>query len=758
MWNFIRRRWYVVLAAVVLLVFIPSAVLFFRSVRMVKEFAANPSLQPAVIYDRNGRLIERLGQQGERVTLEEVPEHLKEAIVAVEDARFYRHRGVDVLGVLRAFWANLRAGRRAQGASTITMQLARNIFLYPDKTWSRKIQETFLALALESQFSKDEILEMYLNRIYFGEGAYGVGAASRIYFNKPVSQLDLAESALIAGLPQAPSKYSPYTHLEEARERRNHVLERMAAVGAIDEKQAEAAKKERITLQRRTGGRARYFLDWLTNVLVAELGETAVFEGGLTVHTSLDLDMQAAAEAAFGRQNHQGALVALDPETGGILAMVGGRDYRQSQFNRATQARRQPGSAIKPIIYAAALKEGMQVNTLVDDTQRSFADYEPKNFNDQYWGRVTMKHALAMSLNSAAVWTLNELGVDKAMQFAREVGLNLHDDDRNLALALGGISRGISPLDLAGAYSIFPSGGIYRAPHAIVRIVDRDGKEIRRQSNVGKQVLTEEQAYLMTDMLRAAMEYGTGRSVEAAVPAAGKTGTTNGNVDLWFVGYTPEIVCAVYVGNDDRTPVEGTSAGTAGAIWWDFLEQVVDPEGAPDFPVPANVETGIMIEIFTGLLATERCRHVEYDAFVKGTAPTEYAPCAFPPAPPPEAEEPPATEAEPETQEPPETEPEPEEVEPPPEEEPLPEAPSEPPVEEEPVPEEPAPPEAPVEPEQPPPQVPVEPEPPPQQPLEPVEPPPPPEPQLPAAPQEPEPPPEAEAPIEPEEPSQAQAA
>ena len=281
MWNFIRRRWYLILAALVLLLAIPTAILFTRSMRMVREHAATRTLEPAVIYDRNGELIERLGQQGEIVRLEEVPEHLKEAVVAVEDARFYRHRGVDVVGVLRAFWANLRSGRKAQGASTITMQLARNIFLYPDKTWSRKIQEAFLAVALESQYSKDEILEMYLNQTYFGEGAYGVAAAARIYFNKPVSELDLAESALIAGLPQAPSRYSPYAHLEEARERRSVVLQRMVSVGAISQEEAERAENQRISLQRRTGGRARYFVDWLTNVLIAELGETAVFQGGL---------------------------------------------------------------------------------------------------------------------------------------------------------------------------------------------------------------------------------------------------------------------------------------------------------------------------------------------------------------------------------------------------------------------------------------------------------------------------------------------
>ncbi|MGI6150153.1 MAG: transglycosylase domain-containing protein, partial [Limnochordia bacterium] len=415
MWNFIRRRWYLGLAALCLLVLIPSAVLYGRSVRMVDEFAANRTLQAALIYDRNGQLIDRLGQQGEMVSLDEVPEHLKQAVVAVEDARFYRHRGVDLVGVLRAFWANLRSGERSQGASTITMQLARNIFLYPDKTWSRKIQEAALALALESRYSKDEILEMYLNQIYFGEGAYGVAAASQIYFNKPVSELDLAESALIAGLPQAPSAYSPYAHLERARERRSVVLQRMVAVGAIDQTEADRAKDQRISLRRRTGGPARYFVDWLTNVLIAELGETAVFQGGLKVHTTLDLGYQKAAEDALGGQNNQGALVALDPHTGGILAMVGGRDYRQSQFNRAAQARRQPGSAMKPIIYAAALKEGMQVNTLVDDTRRSYDGYQPRNYDDQYWGRLTMKHAIAMSLNSAAVWTLHEIGVDTAV-------------------------------------------------------------------------------------------------------------------------------------------------------------------------------------------------------------------------------------------------------------------------------------------------------------------------------------------------------
>lgn len=724
MWTFLRRRWYLIAAALLLLALVPAAVLYARSVRMVKEYAATRTFQPAAIYDRNGNLIDRLGREGERISLEEVPEYLREAVVAVEDARFYSHRGIDFIGVMRAFLANLRSGSRTQGASTITMQLARNIFLYPDKTWNRKIREAFLALALESEYSKDEILEMYLNQVYFGEGAYGIGAAARTYFNKPVSELDLAESALLAGLPQAPSRYSPYTHLEEARERRSTVLRRMVQVGSISAEEAERADKQRIALRRRTGGRARYFIDWLTNVLIGEFGEAAVFQAGLQVHTTLDLAYQQAAEAALGRQNNQGALVALDPHTGGILAMVGGRDYRQSQFNRATQARRQPGSAFKPIVYAAALKEGWAVNTLVDDTRRSYAGYEPKNYDDQYWGRLTMKHALALSLNSAAVWTLNELGVDRVVEFARDVGIDLKEDDRHLAAALGGLTHGVSPLALAGAYSIFPSGGVYFEPTPLVEVVDGSGHKLLRQPKQGRQVLTEEQAYLMTDMLRAVMQYGTGRPIAASIPAAGKTGTTDDNVDLWFVGYTPDIVCAVYVGNDDRTPVEGTAASTAGAIWWDFIQQVVEEEEARDFPVPVNVETGVPIEIFSGLLATERCANVEYDAFIKGTAPTQYAPCAFPPVPEVEEEPEEAQPAEPAEPEEPEQ----------PEEPAEPEAPAEPEVPEEP--EEPTPPEAPEEPAEP--EEPAQPEEPPEQPEAPPQPPLRPEPE-PEAPQPPPP-------------------
>lgn len=631
MWRWIRHRWYVVLAVIIGLMAVSTVILFARGVMTVRDYELNRPMEGAVIFDRSGEVIIRLGEQGTFVSLNQMPADLKEAIVAVEDVRFYKHKGVDLRSIVRALWVNLREGRRAQGGSTITQQLARNIFLYPQKSYIRKIEEAVLAIVLEWRYSKNQILEAYLNQIYFGEGAYGVEAAAQTYFGKPVSELDLAECALIAGLPRAPSAYSPYSNLEGARERRNVVLGRMVAAEAITVQEKEVAQNAKIELQRRTGGKARYFADYVTKYLIDELGETAVFQGGLRVHTTLDLKYQTTAEDIFQNQPYQGALVALDPKNGHILTMVGGRSYLESQFNRAVQAKRQPGSAIKPIIYAAALKEGMQMNSIVEDVPKEYAGYSPQNYGEQYWGPVTMKHAIALSLNNAAVWTLNKIGVAKGFAFAQEVGLKLVNEDRNLALALGGITEGVSPLAMAGAYVPFANGGLFHPPTSILRVIDSEGNEVMRFEEKPQTVLTNEQAYLMTNMLEAVLDYGTGKNVDIARPAAAKTGTTNENVDLWFIGYTPDLVTCIFIGNDNRKPIEGYGSSTAGPMWAEYMEKVLKDRSKQEFSVPANVETGVLIDVFTGLLATERCEYVELDAFAKGTKPTRYAPCALPP-------------------------------------------------------------------------------------------------------------------------------
>ena len=714
MWNWLKQYKFTIIA-VVLLLLLPFAAVFAKGIGTIRRFEEFEPRGPATIFDRNGKVIASLGQKGIDVSLDQVPQELIDAIVAVEDARFFEHKGFDLMGVLRALWVNLRQRDTVQGASTITQQVAKNLFLHPGKTFERKFEELALAILLESRYSKERILELYLNNIYFGEGAYGVESAAQTYFGKSVSELEIGESTLLAGIPRAPSVYTPYANPDLAKERRAVVLDRMVAVGKLKREEADKIKNEEIELATLSRGQARYFVDWVTNQLIDELGETLVFQGGLKVHTSLDLSLQQVAEEIFAEQEHQGALVALDPTNGEVLTMVGGRNYLESQFNRATQAKRQPGSVFKPLVYAAALKEGFQMNTLVEDIPRKYSDYEPENYSEAYWGPVTMKHAIAFSLNNAAVWTLNEIGLRPLLDLTDDLELGLVKDDHNLATALGGLTEGVTPLGMTASFVPFANGGEYFSPHGIIKAVDFEDNEVFQANIEPKRVLTPQEAYLMTNMLEAVMEYGTGKGLEVNTVSAGKTGTTNEHRELWFIGYTPEIVVGVYIGNDDRSPVEGFGSTTAGPLWAKFINSLyplpdeeseqddtlpvtggdlLEDEPKEEFPVPSGIVTDVLIDVFTGLLANERCEMVELDAFIEGTQPTTLAPCAQPrervaPQVPqvPEVPEEPQVEEPPEVEEPVQPEPEPEEEEP---IQPEPEEPEEPQVPQEPtVPEQP---------------------------------------------------------------------
>ena len=623
------KRYRLTILALFLLLLLPLAVIFIKGFFTVQAFDIGRPMQAAVIFDREGMFIGSLGETGRYVPLDAIPQDLLDAVVAVEDSRFYKHAGVDIIGIARALFANLRACETVQGGSTITQQVAKNLFLHPRRTLKRKFEELALAVLLEARFSKEQILELYLNSSYFGEGAYGVESAARTYFGKSVSNLSLGESTLLAGLLQAPSAYSPYKHPERALNRRRVVLDRMVALGYLEQEQAEQADSTTLILAELTGGPARYFLDWVSQILIEKFGETAVFSEGLRVHTSLDLEMQEIAETVFGSQEHQGALVALDPRDGTVLALIGGRNYRESQFNRAVDAKRQPGSVFKPIIYAAAIKQGWQVNSIVEDIPREYSGYEPENYEEAYWGPVTMKHAIALSLNNAAVWTLNEIGSSSAFNFARDVGIELAPQDRNLALALGGLTEGVSPMQMTAAFVPFANGGAYFTPSPILRVINRDGDVLFDFEPDKNQVLSPQQAYLMTDMLQAVMEYGTGKSVPIDRPSAGKSGTTNNHRDLWFAGFTPDLVVGVFIGNDDNSPIAGYGGSIAGPIWAELINQSLADKPPRPFPLPSLIVDDVQIDIFTGLLANDQCEYTELDAFIKGTEPTRQAPCAI---------------------------------------------------------------------------------------------------------------------------------
>lgn len=618
---------------IILLIVMPVALLlgiYVRGWLLLREFENTSPMHAATLLADNGEILATLGEGPSRyIPLETIPLDMRNAIVAIEDRWFYEHPGFNPVAILRAIYIDIRAKKKVLGASTITQQLAKNLFLTRKKTLGRKVEELVLAIILEQRYTKDQILELYLNQIYFGKGSYGIEAAARTYLGKSASELDLADSALLAAIPRSPSSYDPYINPDLALERRNHVLERMAALDMITEASRATAAATPLKLSRLERGPAPYFVDYVRKQLEDKYGSALVYKGGLRVHTTLNMDYQSAAHAAFAAQDFQGALVAVDPETGGIRAMVGGRDYSASQFNRAVLAFRQPGSTFKPFIYAAALEDGWQQNTLVEDTPREYAGYTPGNWRSEYWGPVVMKHAVAVSLNNAAVWTLHTIGVDKAIKLSKDMGItSLVAEDRNLSLALGGLTKGVTPLELASAFVPFANGGLRYEVRAIQRVLDEDGRILEDHPPRGVRVISETTAYLITDMLKAVLEYGTGKNLLVNRPAAGKTGTTDEKISLWFAGYTPSLVTVVYIGDDKREPLPGYGSSLAGPIWAEFMSTALRDEPPWDFPIPRDIVTGIPIHIFSGLLASEDCEWAVDCAFTRGMEPTEYAPCS----------------------------------------------------------------------------------------------------------------------------------
>lgn len=609
-------------------------------------------LATSYIYDANGKVISRLFRENRvPVTLDKIPKHLQNAIVAIEDDGFYRHHGVDIMGIARALITDALHGQWVQGGSTITQQLAKNAFLTHERTLARKLNELVWAIQIERAYTKDEILETYLNEIYFGHGAYGVEAAAQLYFGKHVSDLDLAESALLAGIPRGPGFYSPYIDMEAATRRRNIVLNRMAELGYITAEQADAAKKEpiRVVGLKPSQNQAPYFVDYVLQQLRRKYDDDQIYTGGLKIYTTLDLDMQKAAEKALldslpsggvGKNNlvqPQGALVALDPRTGAIKAMVGGRGT--DKFNRATQAYRQPGSAMKPFVYTAAFDRGYTAATIVDDSPVEFPQGEgqppwrPENYDRKFRGPMTIRDAVEGSINIVAIKVLSQIGVDTAIDYARRMGITSLVDhgaanDRNLSFALGGLTKGVSPLEMAEAYAVLASGGIRSTPFAILRVEDANGNVLEENQPSRSIVLSEQTAYLMTDVLRGVVERGTGKAANIGRPAAGKTGTTDDNTNAWFVGYTPDLVAAVWMGDDDQSKqlvYRGVRYGSwfTASIWGKFMKEALRNTPPSDFSVPDGMSTAI-IDTKSGLLATTACTSTRQEIFIKGTEPTQY--------------------------------------------------------------------------------------------------------------------------------------
>jgi penicillin-binding protein 1A len=684
-----------------------------------------PSLITTVYADDETPVTQFFVERRVLIPLERIPAILKQATLAVEDARFYTHEGVDFIGIARAVWANVQAGGVVEGASTITQQVAKMLFLTHRKTLERKVREVILAMRMERLLSKDEILEIYLNQTYYGHGAYGVEAASNMYFGKSVGELSLAEATLLAGLPKAPTMYSPYNALDRALRRRAHVLRRMVETGSITAEEEMRAQTAPLHLRPRqeTTVKAPYFIEHVRRYLEEQYGSTLLYRGGLKVYTTLDLSLQEAAEASLRRglirndqrrgyrgplghinvsrgsqidwervrqipwpeeqspftlltrrlkavvvalddrrvQVHweggegiipldamswayppnpdvdherrrlrrpsdalkvgdviltdlteargqdkkplltlaqepivQGALVALEPHSGYLRALVGGYDFSRSQFNRATQAIRQPGSAFKPIIYAAALQKGISparvfVDAPIVHEQPDGKVWKPSNYDGNFWGSITLAEALAHSRNIIAIKLLEAVGLKNVVEYAQHLGIR-SPMVPTLALGLG--ASGLTPLELTTAYSVFASQGVRHDPVAVKWVEDAEGQVLEKHALLGERVMSEQQAFVMTSMLQGVVQRGTAtRAKVLNRPVAGKTGTTNDFIDAWFVGYSPTLVAGVWVGIDDRESLgyKETGGRTALPIWIEFMQQALERVPLQEFITPPHI-------------------------------------------------------------------------------------------------------------------------------------------------------------------------
>jgi penicillin-binding protein 1A len=718
-----------------------------------------PPIITTVFSDDNRKIGEFFKERRKVLPLQDMPEMLLHAFVAAEDSRFYKHQGIDLIGILRAFFKNLEAGAIVQGGSTITQQVTKSFFLSPERSYQRKVKEAILAYRIDRSFTKDEILYLYLNQIYLGHGAYGVEAASENYFGKPARELTLAECAILAGLPQAPSRYSPFRNLEKAKERQIYVLNRMVAEGYITHLEASEAINEPLDVKPRRNWyieKVPVYTEHVRRYVEKKYGEDALYTGGLRIFTAVNIDMQKIAQAEITRglleldkrQGYRGpiehlapqamaafdagirdelaaepleagkilrglvidvddtgkrvtvrmgdekgviplenmawarkpnpevpwyadrikrpgqvlavgdviwvkpgaprgrdglwpldleqipeaqaALLCIEAETGQVKAMIGGRDFFESQFNRAIQSRRQPGSAFKPVIYAAAIDKGYTPATvLIDspivyqDAQRDFT-WKPKNYGEKFHGPTLLREALAKSRNVVTVKILQDIGIDYAIAYARKLGIE-SPLSRDLSLALG--SSGVSLLEIVNAYSVFANLGYRLDPIFITKILDRDGNVLEENRPLKAKVIDQSTAYIMTSLLESVVKSGTGQRVAGlGRPVAGKTGTTNNLYDAWFVGYTPRYITGTWVGFDQGGSLGQleTGARAASPIWLGFMQKILADKPVRVFPVPDGVVFA-KIDAKTGLLPIAESADTLFECFKEGTAPTAYA-------------------------------------------------------------------------------------------------------------------------------------
>ncbi len=755
------RRWQITLivaAAVVLGGILGVGGMLWYYAQDLPDLGQLQNYQPSLVtqvYSNDKQLIGQFFIERRILTpLSQIPEHLRRAVIAVEDVRFFEHPGLDYIGILRAAWTNLRRGGKVEGASTITQQLARSLFLSSERTFDRKVRELVLAYKMELVSSKEQILETYLNQIYFGQGAYGVAAAAQSYFGKDLSALTVAEAAFLAGLPKSPNHFSPFKNYARAKKRQEHVLDRMAEAGFITPPQRDEAMAEPLSF-RRPGSEqtAPYFVEYVRQLLIAKYGETMVYKGGLQIKTTLNLNMQRAAEAAFkaglreldkrqgwrgplrsvdpaslatgnapvlttdqplavGDEREavvtkvgkdlfwvqignvtgklfyddmawakrrltgqdfvkdvvvtanpkqvlkpgdvievrvkkiekeqvsvvleqtplvEGGLIAVDPAQGAILAMVGGYDFNRSEYNRAVQAHRQPGSAFKPIIYATAVNQGMSPASVVLDAPVVYEQVEeektwkPENYGKKFHGMVSLRDALAHSHNLATVRLLDKVGIKNVIDFARQIGITspLAPD---LSLGLGSSSVGL--MELTSAYGVFLNQGSRAEPFAVLSVTDNGGQVLEKQEPQTEEVVSKETAYLITNMMEDVVQKGTGQAAKAlGRPIAGKTGTTNEFINAWFIGGTPNLVAGTFVGFDDRRSLGETESGAHAAlpIWIGFMKEALKSLPVVPFTIPEGI-TFVKVDPATGLLNSEQeDQSGNVEIFARGSEPTQAA-------------------------------------------------------------------------------------------------------------------------------------
>jgi penicillin-binding protein 1A len=627
------------------------------------------------VYDKDGRLIgEFFIERRTFVPISHIPQDVKNAFIAIEDDLFYEHFGISPRAVSRAIYKIFNKGSYVEGGSTITQQLARTIFLTSEKTWERKIKEAVMALRIESIYSKDEILETYLNEIYLAAGVYGVQEASLKYFGKPVWELDIAQAALLAAIPKSPTNYNPYVHPQAALDRRNIVLQRMLYLNFITKEQYFEARGTPIEvveeIRNEQSPFGMYFVEHV-RILLSSIYEDRIYRDGFSIYTTLDLQAQKAAETVL--ENHlsrfdesrnrqerawrknkqeqpsqskvQGALIAIVPQTGEIRAMVGGRDFNESKFNRAVQAKRQPGSAFKPFVYLTAITKGLTPASLFSDRPMTFAYnksgnkwvlqgsngrggnrsyWSPKNSSRGYRGDIILADALAFSVNIVAVEALVAMGIEPIINTAQRLGITSPLVDAP-SLALG--SSEVTLQELVSAYAVFAAQGIKTQPYVVEKIVDRNGNIVFRNDPPKDRVISEQTSFVMTNLLRNVITRGTGKAARSlGRPAAGKTGTTNDNSDAWFVAFTPELAAGVWVGYDDRSISLGRYADggrIAAPIWTDFMKRALRGKPSRQFKQPKGIQWA-SVDAKNGLLASNGTAVARREAFIKGTTPKYY--------------------------------------------------------------------------------------------------------------------------------------